>query len=147
MEKFNALVSTFFGVGKFGKMPGTMGSAAAVAIAVLIPIHWTVIAATAILGIYCSDRYSKLKGEADPSEVVIDEVVGMWISMWGLPVSYGFPAFVLFRLVDILKPFPVNLFERLPGGFGIMADDIAAGVLVRLILWGLHIYMIGGNLF
>jgi len=128
------LISTFFGIGRYGKMPGTLGSLAALIIAVIIPVHWTAIITVILIGTWFSDRYSKRTGIKDPSEVVIDEVAGMWVSMYALPASYWVPAFVLFRVFDILKPFPVSMAEKLPGGVGIMADDIVAGVMVNLIL-------------
>ena len=128
-------VSTFFGIGRIRFMPGTFGSAAALIIALIIPIHWIVIAATIIIGTWCADRYSKRIGVKDPPEVVIDEVAGMWISMYALPSSFGITAFILFRIVDILKPFPVYIMESLPGGIGIMADDITGGFMVWIVLW------------
>jgi len=131
---FDELISTFFGIGRFSTMPGTMGSAAAFVIALIIPIHWTLIMAVIVIGTWCSDRYSRKIGVKDPPEVVIDEVAGMWISMYALPVGYWIPAFVVFRIVDILKPFPVNAAEKLPGGIGIMADDVVGGAMVNILL-------------
>ena len=146
VDKFTA---TFFGIGLCnGKMPGTVGSAAAWAIAVIVyytmgcTIHWAVITALVLIGAWSSDRYSKKIGAEDPPEVVIDEVAGMWISMYALPVSYGIPAFVLFRIVDILKPFPVCAAEKLPGGIGIMADDVVGGIIVRLIFAAIRTYFL-----
>ncbi len=73
-------------------------------------------------------------GEADPSIVVIDEIVGMWISLWGLPYSVTAIAlaFLLFRIFDIVKPPPARQLERVPNGWGIMLDDVAAGVYANL---------------
>jgi phosphatidylglycerophosphatase A len=139
---FDKFVSTFFGIGCYSKMPGTLGSAAALIIAIIIPIHWIAIIAVTLIGTWFADRYSKKTGVKDPPEVVIDEVVGMWISMYALPAGYFLPAFVLFRVVDIVKPFPVNIAEKLPGGIGIMADDIVGGVIVWLILLGTKTYLI-----
>jgi phosphatidylglycerophosphatase A len=72
----------------------------------------------------------------DPSSVVIDEVVGMWIALIFLPKSLvaGCAAFILFRVLDIVKPQPARALERLPGGWGIMLDDVVAGVYTNLIL-------------
>ena len=145
MKIFNldGFIATFFGIGRYSKMPGTLGSIAACIIAVIFhPIHWTAIIAVIITGTWFGDRYSRKIGVKDPPEVVIDEVAGMWISMYALPVGYGIPALVLFRIVDILKPFPVNVAEKLPGGIGIMADDIVGGVIVWFILWGIRTYLI-----
>jgi phosphatidylglycerophosphatase A len=73
-------------------------------------------------------------GLSDPGEVVIDEVAGYWTSMLGLDSSNAIAAFFLFRVVDIVKPFPVDSMEKLPGGIGIMADDVCGGLIVNLIL-------------
>ena len=67
----------------------------------------------------------------------------MWISLYALPASLSLPAFFLFRVVDILKPFPVSAAERLPGGVGIMADDVVGGVMVNLFLHFLNGYLWG----
>ena len=72
----------------------------------------------------------------DPGEVVSDEVAGFMVTLYLLPFSWPFLAggFVLFRLLDILKPFPIRRLERLPGGAGVVLDDVAAGILANLIL-------------
>jgi phosphatidylglycerophosphatase A len=81
----------------------------------------------------------------DPSIVVIDEVVGMWISLLAIPmgISAAILAFLFFRTFDILKPFPARQMEHLPGGWGIMMDDVVAGIYAniatRLLLLALHI--------
>lgn len=145
IKKFDTdeFVATFCGIGRYSKMPGTIASAAALLIAVLLhPIHWAEILAIIVIGTWYSDRYSRKKGIKDPPEVVIDEVAGMWISMYSLPIGYGIPALVLFRLVDILKPFPVYLAEKLPGGIGIMADDIVGGAMVWLLLYAIKTYFV-----
>jgi phosphatidylglycerophosphatase A len=132
-----ALIATFFGIGRFPFMPGTVASAAAAALA------WPVAAllgpwslaplgfAVGIAGISVCDAYARARGELDPSSCVIDEVAGQWIALSVAPLSLpGFLAgFVFFRLFDILKIWPANRAERLPGGLGIMADDIVAGVM------------------
>ena len=140
---FDESIATLFGVGRYSKMPGTLGSIAAWIIALIFhPIHWSAIIAVILIGTWTSDRYSRKIGIKDPQEVVIDEVAGMWISMYALPANYGIPALVLFRIVDIIKPFPVNVAEKLPGGIGIMADDIVGGVIVWLLFWGIRTYII-----
>jgi phosphatidylglycerophosphatase A len=96
------------------------------------------ILAVIVLGTWGADRYAKMKNVLDPGEVVIDEVAGMWLSLWGLPNAYIPGAFLLFRIVDILKPFPVCTMEKLPGGWGIMADDIVGGAMANLILQGFY---------
>ncbi|MGH9661013.1 MAG: phosphatidylglycerophosphatase A family protein, partial [Bryobacteraceae bacterium] len=84
-----------------------------------------------------------LRGAHDPGVVVIDEFLGQWLALAGVAAhntaSYNprswLAAFVLFRLFDILKPWPCRELERLPGGVGIVADDIAAGAMAALVLW------------
>ena len=91
-----------------------------------------------ISGTWASSRAIVLLGKKDPGEVVIDEVLGQWLtclpfmalSFWGYVLAFFF-----FRLFDILKPWHVGKAEKLPGGFGIMADDAVAGVYASICLW------------
>ncbi len=138
-------ISTLCGLGFFSSMPGTLGSVAAFLVYILFPVPWYLIVAVSLLGVYTSHVYSKREGVEDPKEVIIDEVAGVWISMYGLPAGFFLPALFLFRVVDILKPFPVNVSEKLPGGWGIMADDIVAGILVNIILQIVRWLYIGGG--
>ena len=139
---FHEFIATLFGIGHFSKMPGTLGSVAAFIMALALrPVLWAAIIVVIIMGTWSSDRYSKRIEKKDPQEVVIDEVAGMWISMCALPTDYGLPAFVLFRIIDIVKPFPVNFAEKLPGGIGIMADDIVGGIMTWLILYAIKVYI------
>ncbi|MEM9044490.1 MAG: phosphatidylglycerophosphatase A [Pseudomonadota bacterium] len=148
-----SLIATFGGVGRLPKAPGTWGSA--VAIPVGYGLHFLggfplIVIGTLFLfalGVWATDRY--LQGrEDDPSEVVIDEVVGMLITLW--PLSWGlwaaglephiFPwpgwviGFVLFRFFDIVKPPPIRWLDR-PGAFYVMLDDVAAGVASAILVW------------
>jgi phosphatidylglycerophosphatase A len=140
------LISTWFGCGRSPVAPGTVGSAAAVLIAIAIerffnlqPIGFAVLAllllAPAIWAAGVSARAAKAK---DPQFVVVDEVIGQWIALAGARTlnwkSY-LAAFVLFRVFDIWKPPPVRQLERLPGGIGINADDAMAGVYAALVLF------------
>lgn len=118
-------------------MPGTVGSAVACGLYAFLPIGWWAIPVVVAVGVWAGDAYARRKGIADPPEVVIDEVAGMWISMYALPPSAIIPAFFLFRIVDITKPFPICTAEKLPGGWGIMADDVLGGVLTNLIFQGI----------
>ena len=139
IKTWYGLVATFGTVGRFTKMPGTMGSIAACAVwlaAGTLPL-W-VIALTALIGTVAADLYEKNSGREDPGEVVIDEVVGLWLACWGLPVSYAIAGLVLFRIIDITKPFPVCTMEKLPGGIGIMADDIVGGIISNLLIRGIQ---------
>ena len=89
-----------------------------------------------LLAIPISSGYARECGSGDPSECVIDEVAGQWIACAFAPLSlWGFVlAFVLFRYFDIRKPWPISRLEKLNGGLGIMADDVAAGAIAGLIV-------------
>lgn len=131
------LASTWFGAGLMPKAPGTWGSAAA------LPFAWglmsmggpvvllAAIVACFMIGWWASSVYVRRTGAEDPGEVVIDEVAGQWLVLLAAPLeplSY-LVAFVLFRLFDIWKPWPVRWADRqVGGGLGIMLDDILAGL-------------------
>lgn len=88
-----------------------------------------------LLGIPAGTRMEGTYGH-DPAEVTIDEVVGMWVSLMFLPVTVGTVtvAFFVFRFMDIVKPFPARRFDQMTGGFGIMTDDVVAGVYANLVM-------------
>ncbi len=140
------LVSTVCGLGRFSTMPGTVASAAALLFALFIPPTWYLIAIVCVVGTIASDRYARETGRTDPGEIVIDEVAGMWAAIFALPQSMWLPALLLFRILDILKPFPVGAAESLPGGIGIMADDVVGGICTNLLLRGLHLFFFGGGI-
>ncbi|WP_300525174.1 phosphatidylglycerophosphatase A [Aminiphilus sp.] len=138
-------LATLGGLGRLTAMPGTVGSVAAFLVALLVPIPLWAIAAVAVVGGIAADVHARRTENPDPPEVVIDEVVGTWIAMFGHSPANALGALFLFRVLDIVKPFPVCTLERLPGGVGIMADDIAAGVGANLILHGLlWLFLRGG---
>jgi phosphatidylglycerophosphatase A len=135
-------VATFFGAG-FGKPgPGTWGSVAAVLLwaayaQFLHPAPQTLllallagIALTLVFGIPASTIVARESGRHDPQFVVIDEVAGQWIALLGSRANWrhALVALLLFRLFDITKPFPIRRLEDLPGGWGIVFDDVAAGL-------------------
>ena len=140
------IVSTVGGLGRFSSMPGTVASAAACLVALFVPPTWPLILSVCIVGTIASDRYARETGRKDPGEIVIDEVVGMWISLFALPQTMWLPALLVFRILDILKPVPISTVEALPGGIGIMADDVLGGVCANLLLRGLHMFFFGGGL-
>ncbi|MDO5114720.1 MAG: phosphatidylglycerophosphatase A [Synergistaceae bacterium] len=147
MKTWYGQLATLGTLGRFSKMPGTLGSIAGTILWLAFGgIPWWAIAAAALLGCLAADKYEKAAGREDPGEVVIDEVVGVWISSWGFDLSYAIVALFLFRIVDITKPFPIKHFEKLPGGVGIMADDIAGGVVVNLLLRFIHWLFFAGGL-
>ena len=139
-------VSTWFGCGYSPKAPGTVGSAAALAIAILIehyvgwkpPAFAALAAAVSLPGIWAAGETARQARIEDPQFVVVDEVVGQWLALAGahsLNWKSWLAAFALFRLFDIWKPFPVRQLESLPGGVGIVADDLMAGVYAALVLF------------
>jgi len=135
-------VSTFFGAGLLKPGPGTWGSVAAVllwaAYAWLahpspLTLHIALLSGitlTLVFGLPAATIVERESGGHDPQFVVIDEVAGQWITLLFTPVDWrhGLIALVLFRLFDITKPFPVRRLERLPSGWGIVFDDVAAGL-------------------
>jgi phosphatidylglycerophosphatase A len=120
---------------------GTFGSVPAVLVAWWLnqrPFHLLMLAAVVfILGVAASDRVEKLFGRSDPSEVTVDEFVGMLIAYLGHPMTWSSVTiiFIIYRLFDIFKPFPARQCERLPGGLGIMTDDLVAGIYANLAFW------------
>jgi len=133
-------VSTFFYVGYFPLIPGTAGSVAAVFLFFLIknnPLTYLAALLTLlILGFLVSGAAEKIMRKTDPPCVVIDEVCGMLIGLLFLPydIRLVIIAFLIFRILDTLKPYPISSFEKLKGGWGIMSDDIIAGLYTNLIL-------------
>ena len=139
-------VGTFFGAGRLKPGPGTWGSVAALLLwaaanwvfhpsrgAMYLPLV-VGIALTLIFGVPAATIVARESGIEDPGFVVIDEVAGQWIALLGCPFNWphALIALLLFRLFDITKPFPARQLESLPGGWGIVFDDVAAG----LYAWG-----------
>lgn len=144
--KIANLISTWFGCGRSPVAPGTAGSAAAIVIAILLhryagfgPWHFLGMAALLFFpAVWSADVTARVYKIKDPGFVVVDEVLGQWISLAGaarLNWTTFLAAFALFRLFDIWKPAPVRQLERLPGGLGINADDAMAGVYAALVLF------------
>ncbi|MDO4785553.1 MAG: phosphatidylglycerophosphatase A [Fretibacterium sp.] len=139
----SVVIATLGGLGFHTKMPGTLGSAAACLFYVFLPVPWWGVLALGLLGTWAADACARAMGLEDPGCIVVDEAVGMWVSLYALPLSFALPAFFLFRVVDIIKPFPVSAAERLRGGVGIMADDVVGGVMVNLFLQAINGYLWG----
>ena len=139
-------VATFFGAGRIKPGPGTWGSLAAVilwAVASLrIPVAsrtWATIVAAAVvtlIGIPAATRVARASGSKDPQFVVIDEVAGQLVALIGVPLAWKsfLAGFILFRVFDIWKPFPIRRLERLPEGTGIVVDDLGAGLYALAIV-------------
>jgi phosphatidylglycerophosphatase A len=136
------VLASGFGLGHSPLAPGTVGTLAAVPFALLWsalpPIGGLAVLLLAVpLGAYICDRAEAADGGHDPGWIVLDEMVGFWVAVAWLPPGWGsyLAAFVLFRLFDILKPPPVRWVDgNLPGGWGILLDDVVAGVFARLLL-------------
>lgn len=134
MKHFNFWIATFLGIGKIPFAPGTWASLAAAPLFYPLLeyplIHLATLVAVYFLGVYSSGEYAKNIGQVDPSSAVIDEVLGMGVAMLAIPRQWPFilMAIVLFRLFDIWKPYPIRRIEKLPGGWGIMTDDLVAGL-------------------
>lgn len=139
-ERAHTLLATFFGAGRSPVAPGTAGSFAALPLAALAavsaPAGLALAALLAAAGIRSAGVVAARLGKSDPGCVVIDEVVGMILAASGIGLSARglAAAFLLFRAFDIVKPSPCRQLERLPGGWGIMADDVAAGIYARAAL-------------
>jgi phosphatidylglycerophosphatase A len=140
------ILATWFGCGYAPKGPGTVGSLGALAVAWILHQYlgfsapgFAVLAIAALLpAIWAAGAVAKTSGREDPQIVVIDEAVGQWITLAGaadLNWKSWFAAFLLFRLFDIWKPWPVRTLERLPGGSGIVMDDVMAGIYGALVLF------------
>lgn len=149
MPRLSLLVATVGGLGYSPMAPGTVGSAAG--LLVYLPIRWLGLPAVEALaivviflaGVLAATAAEQHFGLIDPGPIVVDEVVGMLITMAFLPVSIigALTAFVLFRIFDVIKPPPSSQLEALPGGWGVMGDDVMAAIYAHLVLRGLCWYL------
>lgn len=140
MNSIAIALATALGAGFAPKAPGTFGSAVGLLLWWLLPAS-PVVQLVAIVVVFAAGAWSGSVAErhfskSDPGQVVIDEVLGQLITMWMNPVGWGgaLLGFLLFRLMDIVKPYPANRLEALHGGLGIMADDAMAGIYANLAL-------------
>jgi len=141
LDVLATVVATGLGSGYAPVAPGTAGSL--VGLALFWPVSHLPLAGQALvtalvfaLGVAAAGHFARRIGIEDPGLVVADEVVGMWVSLLGLPLTgvNAIAGFVLFRIFDVFKPYPARDLERLPGGWGIMCDDVMAGVYANLLL-------------
>ena len=142
------LLATWFGVGYVPVMAGTGGSLVALAMAYFagqagVPMWTFAVAAIAVYfpGVWAATVAERHLAKTDPSVVVVDEVLGQWLAVATIdPADWKqwVAAFLLFRLFDALKPYPIRNLERLPGGYGIMTDDAAAGLCAMIVVAGLR---------
>ncbi len=146
MNKFSEYLSTLFGIGYFPKAPGTAGTLFAAIVYFALPDKWflgwqnstialIVILVGSIISVFFISKAEEGLGH-DNGKIVLDEFWGYFIAVLFLPKTLIIivAAFVLFRIFDILKPEPVNVLQKLPKGWGVMADDIMAGVYANIVL-------------
>ncbi|WP_413586259.1 phosphatidylglycerophosphatase A [Bdellovibrio sp. HCB274] len=146
MRNFLLKLATFFGVGLSPKAPGTVATVATIPLVLLLNwtgplIYMVVTVVLLVAGIFAAQAYEDAKGGHDHSEIVIDEVVGFLIAMVWMPLTWQaiLIGFVLFRLLDITKPLFIGyLDKKIQGGLGVMVDDVAAGIVVSLIMQFLY---------
>lgn len=147
------LIATAGGAGYASIAPGTFGSAVGLlvwwALPASLPVQVLVILAVFVVGSWSGSVAERHFARTDPGEVVIDEVLGMLVTLFLNPVGWSgaLAGFLLFRVADIIKPYPANRLEALHGGVGIMADDAMAGIYANLALragiWSLGHWVIG----
>jgi phosphatidylglycerophosphatase A len=139
VKKLKYILATGFGCGYVPYIPGTVGSLVALLLYIFIPLDdYTWLAICTILffvGVWVSGTVEKDKGK-DPSIVVIDEFVGQWVALLFLPrILWIFIAsFIVFRILDIIKPFPAADLEEIDGGIGIMLDDVIVAIYTNITL-------------
>ena len=140
------LLAVGLGSGMSPIMPGTMGSAMAIPIWLLFDglqpfLYWVLIVVAFIFGCFLCQKTSDDTHTHDSGHIVWDEFVGMWITLFFIPqisVLWVAIAFVAFRVFDMAKPWPIRWFDkRVPGGFGIMVDDVIAAIFSSLTVYAL----------
>ena len=142
MRRVALFIATAGGSGYFPIAPGTVGSAVGVALYFATrplghPFEAALLAAIVVVGVWASTEAARHFDREDPGYVVIDEVAGQLLTYLWLDVSLAGAVlgFFVFRVLDIIKPWPAASLEHLPGGWGIMADDLMAGVYGWILLW------------
>lgn len=145
LRRLGVFIATCAHVGYAPVAPGTWGSAVGLVVYYVvrrqasIPIELGVIAVILLIGLWSATEAEHHFGGIDPGPVVIDEVIGMLITLALHPVNVAgaVAGFFIFRVLDVVKPWPARRLELLPGGFGVVLDDAMAGVYGNLLLWGL----------
>ena len=146
MRRLAVFVCSFGYIGFFPFAPGTVGSAAGVVVFLAVRyaarpyLELMIIAALAVAGIAFTRPCEEDLNCVDPGPIVIDEVMGMLLTLFMIPVGWGgiLLGFLLFRALVVMKPFPARQLERLHGGFGVMADDAMAAIYANLLLRGAY---------
>jgi phosphatidylglycerophosphatase A len=154
VSRLALLISTFGYVGFFPIAPGTAGSFAGLALYALVrwidvpALELAAIVAVFATGVWAATRSEVLLGGTDPGPIVIDEVLGMLMTLAWLPLSMTgvVVGFFLFRVYDVIKPYPARRFEDAPGGWGVMLDDAMAGLYgqatLRVLVWAMPAWMV-----
>lgn len=145
MRRLQMIIATGLGTGYLPLVPGTWGSMLGVGIYALLawsggwPAALAGLLVVTVLGFWTAGPAERHAGRTDPRLVVVDEIAGQMLSLIFLPLTAGtlLAGFFLFRLLDIVKPFPARRLESLHGGSGIMADDLMAGLYANLLLQAL----------
>jgi phosphatidylglycerophosphatase A len=141
-EKAIKVLSSGFGSGLVPVAPGTAGTVVGIpACLICLPLPWFLrllaVIALLVLSIYVSGRAEEIYGKKDDQRIVIDEIAGFQVTM--LPVAitglHLLLAFILFRIFDIWKPFPISRLQDLPGGWGVVLDDVMAGIYAGIIIF------------
>ena len=151
MRRLAVFVCSFGYIGFFPVAPGTIGSAAGVVVylaarhSALPYLDLGIIVALAVAGTALTRPCEEDLRCVDPGPIVIDEVMGMLMTLFLIPVGSGgiLLGFLLFRVLDVMKPFPARQLERLHGGFGVMADDAMAAIYANLLLRGAYYFAPG----
>lgn len=149
---FAEAVATGGFIGRFPFAPATAGAAVASAIFYFLPFSgrspwfFTLIGVTTIVGVWATHRIRSI-GDNDPRRAVIDEYAGMWVTCLFVKqtIPWVVAAFLMFRVLDIVKPWPIRNFEKLPGGLGIVADDLIAGAIGAVVLNGGRLLFVGDS--
>ena len=153
--RISTIIASVFGIGYFPVASGTVMSIVAVPLAMVLARHGggiILIGASLIvfaIGIWACGDHVRATGRADPPECVIDELAGQWLACAGVCFTPVYPSvsafaltFLLFRLFDVLKPGPIAKAETLPGGLGVMADDMLAGLAAAVIAGAIHFFKV-----
>jgi phosphatidylglycerophosphatase A len=147
MRIASKILSTVFGLGYFPAAPGTLSSAAAALLYIFVlhslswPLYAALVGVLFLTGVPASAIHSRAIGQKDPGVIVLDEFCGQLAALILVPATWLYVgiAFVMFRVFDILKPFPLRRIEHLPEGWGIMADDLGAAAYVATLLHLSHV--------
>jgi len=146
MNRFAIILALGFGSGLAPKAPGTFGTLFAILPVIATeqfayPVKAFIFVLLLLGGVWAADRYEKITGKKDASEVVIDEIAAYYMIFLFIPANvFTVPlGFVLFRIFDIWKPYPIKKLEKIDGGLGVMADDLLAAVYSIIILGILYL--------